>query len=121
MNDLEDFENIEDKYILSDAYFLHKTIERALAALSNGINSGKFEDGLVVKNLEVNQAVEMAKAVKLFDDKELKDYLAKYEDNNNSNDKLDKLISDAKKSSYILGFILQKIHSKRPKMIKGVI
>lgn len=118
-DDLEDINILDDKKILNESLFLHKSIDRALAALTNSIIAGKFQDGLVIKNLEADQAVNIGLALNLFTEEELNKYV---DDNKKIDiDNTDKLITAAKLSNIKLAFLLKKIKAKRPMMLKGVI
>jgi len=117
-DDIEEIEGLEDKHILNDAFFLHKTLDRALSSLANGINSGNFNNGMVCKNLEVDQALNIAIAIGIVNKEEYENFLLA---NIPADDGKDKLIYDTKKSNITLAYIIQCVKKARPMIIKGVI
>jgi len=98
---------------------LQNGLNRALAALGKGVVAGNFETGMIVKNLEVDQAVIIAENLGYFTETELSDYLKEYSDVDNDNE--DKLISDCRVSNRKIGFIISKIQGKKPKRADAII
>jgi hypothetical protein len=122
MENIEELEEFNDKYILNEGYLLHKVILNAINSMSRGIEAGDIRNGMISKNLEIDQALKISICSGLFEFEELKDFLKKqgFEEKKDLKD-LDKVINDTKKANYILGFILKKAKNKRPHLIKGII
>lgn len=114
-----------NKYKRSDELFseeenvdliLQSALNRALAALGKGVEMGNFETGMMVKNLEVDQAVIIAENLDYFSHEELEEYLA-----DKQGDSDDKLINDTKLSNLKIGFIISKVQEKKPKRADAII
>jgi hypothetical protein len=116
--DPDDLEVMEDKYVLNVYFILNQVILKATQALSKGIESGKLQDGMTVKNLEVDQAVNIGLSIDLFTQKEFEEYMKGF---CFDSDIKDPLIVETRKANYKLGFVMKKIQAKRPKLVKGVI
>jgi hypothetical protein len=115
----DDFEEFTDKYLLNDSYFLHKSIDRSLSIISKSVQTEQIQNGLMAKVLEVDQTIELAKAMGLVTTEEIQQI--KDENNTNSNDDTEKLTNDAKLANRLLGFVLHRVKEKKPAIIKGII
>jgi len=102
---------------------LKVVLDRALKSMVKGVESGNVEVGMIAKNLEVDQAVIIAINLDYFTQDEVDQYMKEcfpdqYPD---PGSKIDKLISDTKRSNQKIGFIIRKIKAKKPEVLHGVI
>jgi len=95
---------------------LQSALNRALGALGKGVEMGNFETGMMVKNLEVDQAVIIAENLGYFSHDDLENFLSGKVDESD-----DKLISDTKISNLKIGFIISKVQEKKPKRADAII
>ena len=97
---------------------LQSALNRALMGLGKGVEKGDFETGMMVKNLEVDQAVIIAENLGYFSHEELEKYLL---DKGVDDGVDDKLISDTRLSNWKIGFIISRIQEKKPKRADAII
>jgi hypothetical protein len=95
---------------------LQSALNRALGALGKGVEKGDFETGMMVKNLEVDQAVIIAENLGYFSHDELEGYLVDKKDESD-----DRLISDTRLCNWKIGFIISRIQEKKPKRADAII
>ena len=116
----EDFfdDSIEAKYILNENVYLHQCILSALNSMRNSIHAQTdIKSTLLVKCLEVDQAVNIALMIELFKEKEFNTHMEKAEK------KYESIEDKDVRTSYIanekLGFVIKHAKVKRITLFEG--